>query len=349
MRIVAVCLVAVLAARGFCGEPSTQPTELRYTADPTRNVFAGGTFAKLDSYDKPLGWTDIAAFDTGDATIKKGGGNTVLLDGPGPDDSVRIAAMLPIEPEWKWLTVAARVRGFDLRPGPGGKTSVKYTLLDADSKPIRVTAEFEPHTEGYTDWQKPTRSFQVDGEARSLLIEIAIDHSAGRFEVDDVMVVPTDPELELDCEKVDAFQAAIQANDAAKVRELVATDKRFLEARDLDFDGGTPLCMTAWVNKPEMTKLLLELGANINGTDRNWKAPAIGWASFWGRPGVAKVLLDAGADPNSANGSGATALESAEFGLTKRKSGDATDDERREVIKLLKDAGGTTKRQATKE
>ncbi len=334
-RLIIASLILLLSLHAIAQTPATTPSDPQYTADPSRNVFTAGVFGKLD-HEKPVGWADTKAFDDGDASMTAGGRSLQLA--ADSNASAVVSTVMPLKPEWGWLTVAARERGQGLKPAAGGKASVNFILLDADGKPIRTVAEFEPRTQGYTDWQEPSRSFKVDDGAKSLRIEITIAHCDGDFEIGEVLVVPNDPSKELTADQVEALHDAIDADDAVKVKQLISADKRYLEARNRGCDGGTPLIMTAWIDKPEITKLLIEAGADVYGVDRNWKQTALCWAGFWGRPAVAKLLLDAQTDAAKKIADAKKALGSAEFAMKSRKSGDATDDERREVIQLLKDA-----------
>jgi hypothetical protein len=235
--------------------------------------------------------------------------------------------------------MAARVRTVNFRSTPDTVVAVRFVTHDDGNKPLRTIAEFIPKLSGsYRDWIKPQKSVELADGEKSLRVEIELHHGVGIFEVDDILVVPTDPTKELDMEQIRTMFKAIDAGDTELVRKLVVEDKRYLECRDPRQDGGTPLIRTAWANKPEIAKLLLELGADRDTPDYNWKAPPVSWAAYLGRPELTKLLLDAGADPLQRNGGGATSLDTANFGLRSRKAGDATDDQRRETIEIVKEA-----------
>lgn len=75
----------------------------------------------------------------------------------------------------------------------------------------------------------------------------------------------------------------------ATIRELVAlgADPNFANHR-----GATPLMSAHW--GPETTKVLLELGAEVNAKDKSGYT-ALKWAKTYGTTEVIKILLDAGA------------------------------------------------------
>jgi ankyrin repeat protein len=56
---------------------------------------------------------------------------------------------------------------------------------------------------------------------------------------------------------------AIKQGDVEKVKQLAAKDASLLEVKDMD--GSTPLDTSALAANLEMVRLLLEMGANING------------------------------------------------------------------------------------
>jgi Ankyrin repeats (3 copies) len=315
--------------------------------DPAMNQFTPGTFQKLDDKSRPQGWDDLSAFDNGKAQILRDTRNAVRFSNANENDSITISGHIAIQPQWKWLTVHARVRGRDLQPGPSdaADVGVRFTVQGGDGKDTRVVAIARPRmTGGYRDWTIVTKQFQLHPGDTTLIITAGLMDYIGSVDVEDILVVPSDPATQPDPKQIAQLQDAIQDNDVQKVKQLIAGDHRLLEARNGNNDGGTPLIITAWTNRPDVTKLLLDLGADKEAMDRNWGSAALGWAGFWGRPKVAKLLLDAGAKVNGPDGPGPTPLESARFALSKRKSGDATDAERNEVIELLESHGGTMQR-----
>ena len=96
-----------------------------------------------------------------------------------------------------------------------------------------------------------------------------------------------------------------------------------------EVEGVTPLIMAAWYNEnPEVTKLLLDAGADVNARDKNGCTPLIWAAVFNENPEVTKVLIDAGANVNARSEYGTTPLMHA-----------AWYNQNPEVIKVLLDAG----------
>ncbi len=88
--------------------------------------------------------------------------------------------------------------------------------------------------------------------------------------------------------------AAINTNDFEQVRAIVAADKSALSQTS---KGLLPLHFAINLRKTDMIKLLLELGADINGMAENGQTP-LHFALARRNDGAAAQLIEAGADVN---------------------------------------------------
>ena len=118
------------------------------------------------------------------------------------------------------------------------------------------------------------------------------------------------------------FDAALFA-PPAEVRQLVATDKSLLAARDAR--GFTVLHIAATEDRPEVQRLLLQSGADPNAVNDDGASP-LHIASY---PGFAALLLRHGARVNLATKNGDTPLHSH-----------ASERDSAEVIRVILKAGG---------
>jgi ankyrin repeat protein len=94
-------------------------------------------------------------------------------------------------------------------------------------------------------------------------------------------------------------------------------------------DGFTPLHLAIFGRSEEAVRLLVERGADLEAvsTASFAKVRPLGTAAFVGSAALARILLDAGADPNGAGEGGSTPLAAA------KQNGD------RELIDLLTSRG----------
>ena len=69
----------------------------------------------------------------------------------------------------------------------------------------------------------------------------------------------------------------------------------------------TPICWAAYKGKPEVMKILLEAGANPDAADGNQNFP-LHWAATRGFKSIAKLLIDSGADLDKTDKHGQTPL-----------------------------------------
>ncbi|MBL8134314.1 MAG: ankyrin repeat domain-containing protein [Anaerolineae bacterium] len=90
-----------------------------------------------------------------------------------------------------------------------------------------------------------------------------------------------------------ALMQAVNANDAARVRALIAQG---VNINEYDSSGDAPLVMAAYQGHAEIVKLLLEAGADVTVVDPGMKATALHAASYAGRTDVARLLVAAGID-----------------------------------------------------
>lgn len=109
-----------------------------------------------------------------------------------------------------------------------------------------------------------------------------------------------------DAPAVDIHTAVVTENvDALKKHIANGTN---INERD-PFGGSSPLISACVFGKPEMARILIDAGADINFQNNDGSTP-LHTAAFFCRPEIVKMLLDKGADRTIKNKYGATALES---------------------------------------
>ncbi len=85
-----------------------------------------------------------------------------------------------------------------------------------------------------------------------------------------------------------ALMKAVKANNAAQVKQLIAQGVNVSEA---DSGGDSPLIMAAYLGYTDITRLLLEAGADVGALDPGMKATALHAAAYAGRVEPAKLLV----------------------------------------------------------
>ncbi len=85
-----------------------------------------------------------------------------------------------------------------------------------------------------------------------------------------------------------ALMNAVKKNDVDAVRKLIAQG---VNVDELDSGGDAPLVMAAYNGYTEITRLLLEAGADVAAVDPGMKATALHAAAYAGRTEAAKLLI----------------------------------------------------------
>lgn len=110
------------------------------------------------------------------------------------------------------------------------------------------------------------------------------------------------------CSSGSQLMRAVGTRDVGSVKALLkgGADPNFKEERM----GMTPLIMSAIVQSPEISQLLIDNGAEVNGTDQLGKT-ALHTAAMTGDCAMTKVLVLNGAEVDAADTFGATPLMEA--------------------------------------
>ena len=106
--------------------------------------------------------------------------------------------------------------------------------------------------------------------------------------------------------QIDIHTAVVTGNlDAVRQHIAAGSD---INVKD-PFGGSSPLISATVFGKPEIAKALIDAGANLN-FQNNDGSTALHTAAFFCRPEIVKMLLDKGADKTIKNNYNATAYES---------------------------------------
>nr|GMD52112.1 signal recognition particle 43 kDa protein, chloroplastic [Ipomoea batatas] len=136
------------------------------------------------------------------------------------------------------------------------------------------------------------------------------------------------------------WTAARKADESALRKLVEAGDGRDVDA--VDEDGRTALLFVSGLGSEECVKLLAEAGAEINYKDKRGGLTPLHMAAGYVRPGVAKLLIELGADPEAEDDKAQTPLDLARMILKQTPKGNPMQFARRlgleNVIRVLEDA-----------
>ena len=113
----------------------------------------------------------------------------------------------------------------------------------------------------------------------------------------ELMIIPPGKKTEMIIREINKEDKA----NLNLVNDLIALGAD-LEWQDKE-DGSTALHLCASYNHPEIARMLLDAGADVNIQDEyGWTA--LHWCAIHNRPEIARMLIDAGADKTIPNNDG---------------------------------------------
>ena len=143
--------------------------------------------------------------------------------------------------------------------------------------------------------------------------------------------------------EVTALHSAVKRGDLAAMKALLDKDPKLANARsETDPRGTFPLHVAAEFGQAAAAKLLLDYGADVSAREAENDAIALGWAAFFGRPEVVKVLLDGKSEASQRNKHGLTPLGCAVGGTQGKwqRFSDATLEDWRKAAEMIRARGG---------
>jgi hypothetical protein len=157
-----------------------------------KNVFANGSFDKLDKAGKPTGWSGFSPNAKVVKEARAGGAiNHYVVVAPNHKRHAPfITSQLPLKAQWKTLRISARMKATKVKMGAQGWQGPRLSLNFKDANGKTVSQTGGPRLSKDSNWKTISQDCAVPKNAKTLEIQVAVFGPRGEFSVDDIKVVP---------------------------------------------------------------------------------------------------------------------------------------------------------------
>lgn len=279
-------------------------TKPHWNADQIDNVYQDPELIRYDRQGYPTGWSETATFESGLAVVNlevpKG---SIRLTCPKDGGVTSVSTTIDLPKRVRYVTILTRMRGPSIELGESETSGagMVYTLVNRSGK-LREYPRVEPIYKygSLRSWKTYRSTIRVLPGYQQLKVSAMIEDAKGFFEIDRLLVVPSEPDFQPTDEQIQQLRTAVSEDDAAAITKLVSEAPELVDWRDGSYENGTPLIHASWHNSAKVAEELLRLGANPEAYDDSWKNRPLDWCSYLGCVEVAEVLINAGAKTEKA-------------------------------------------------
>lgn len=158
------------------------------SAPEPSNLLPNGSFEEQDRPGAPAHWQWSASENV---SIRDEGGNRFLRITDTRDDRGKFTVQrVDLDPSWKAVRVAARMRASGLKLGDAGHEDARIALQFDDAAGTRVAYGPSLSLKADSAWTDIARVGEVPAGATVLVVQPILLADAGTFDVDDITVTP---------------------------------------------------------------------------------------------------------------------------------------------------------------
>jgi tRNA A-37 threonylcarbamoyl transferase component Bud32 len=154
------------------------------------NLMSNGSVNDVGTGDGAIpGWYIAERCRPQVKVLHEGGNNFLRLTNVDATTTTHVDQKIDIDPEWKSVTVSARVRASNFKPGTKEASGIAFSFKDAAGKTV---GKFPPALAVKEDvpWTDRVVTADVPPGAKALYLQCVVSYTTGTIDFDDVSVVP---------------------------------------------------------------------------------------------------------------------------------------------------------------
>ena len=178
-------LASAKPASAIIAPPSNLPT----FAGP--DAALNGSLEKQDPNGNVIGWFVHDRFKPFVQIVNEDGNHFMRLTNGDPAKTVFVDHKINIDPTWKAVTVSARMRAINFKPGklPSHDARVAFAFRDDQDKRVGSWPPV-PSVRSDSPWTERVVTADVPPGASSMYIQLAIFNATGTADFDDIHIIP---------------------------------------------------------------------------------------------------------------------------------------------------------------
>jgi eukaryotic-like serine/threonine-protein kinase len=166
------------------------PAQVASPAAPN-NVMVNSSMEDADTDDGVTGWFIHPRFKPQVQIVRESGSRFIRLTNEDAAKTVFVDQKITVDPTWKAITVSARMRATNLKPGKSPSQDARVAFAFRDDADKRVGSwPPVPSVRADSPWVERVVTADVPAGAKTLYVQLAIFNATGTVDFDDVTVTP---------------------------------------------------------------------------------------------------------------------------------------------------------------